>query len=120
MPLAVAYMAVDASALARSDRKGKAAVVLHMHKDCLWEMGKGGEPPELPAEEQEAVVHDEDAEDDAPGSGVATPPPASEADDEEPPKNLGGDHVEEEKDEDAGPSLKPEGERFPFISPKRP
>ncbi len=70
--------------------------------------------------EQETVVHDDVAEDNAPGSGVATPPPASEVDDEEPPKNLGGDHVEEEKDEDAGPSLKPEGERFPLLSPKRP
>ena len=116
MPLAVARMAVDASALTQRDRKGKAAVVLHIYKDFLWDMGKGGEIPELPEGERgdvEEVVEDEDSEGDGEDAGVASPPPASDVEGEEAPRNTGEGSSgikEDEKVEDAGPPpLKPEG-----------
>ncbi|KLO16572.1 hypothetical protein SCHPADRAFT_823044 [Schizopora paradoxa] len=109
MPLAVGRMAVDASALTQRDRKGKAAVLLHIYKDFLWEMGKGGEIPELPEDERtgaEEVVDDEDGEEDG---CVVTPPPVSDVEDEGAKKDAGEGTSEIKEDEDAGPlPLKPE------------
>ena len=54
-------------------KKGKAVNVLHTWKDCLWDLGKGGEPPE--------GIGDGVGEGEGVGDGkAATPPPASESD----------------------------------------
>lgn len=39
-------MAVSGRELEDGEKKGKAVYVLHTWKDCLWELGGGGEAPE--------------------------------------------------------------------------
>lgn len=53
-------------------KKGKAVNVLHTWKDCLWDLGRGGEPPE--------GVEDEPGEGREVDEKEGTPPPASESD----------------------------------------
>ena len=45
-PLAVGRMAVRGDDMGEDGKKGKAVYVLHTWKDCLWELGGGGEVPE--------------------------------------------------------------------------
>ena len=67
--------------------KGKAAIVLHMYKDYLWEMGSKSDPPEPSDEEEETDAVEEAAsitaelslERETPTEGKATPPPESES-----------------------------------------
>ena len=92
-PIAVGRMLIDGDMLTKDEeRKGKAAVVLHMWKDYLWEMGRGGEvpvvvaPPSVEGQGEESLSEDEDEDEDGDGEGQAasaTPPPQSEADPDE-------------------------------------
>lgn len=45
-PLAVGRMAMGSDGMREDGKKGKAVYVLHTWKDCLWELGGGGEVPE--------------------------------------------------------------------------
>ena len=55
-PLAIGRMAVDSSALTVPGAHGKAALILHVYKDKLWEMGSRSDPPEIPD------VHDSESD----------------------------------------------------------
>jgi translation initiation factor 2D len=75
-PLAVGQMAVHSDSMKEDGKKGKAVNVLHTWKDCLWDLGRGGEPE---------GVGDVVGEGDGVEEGKATPPPASESDGATPP-----------------------------------
>lgn len=72
-PLAVGHMAVSSGGLKAGgeERKGKAVLVVHTWKDCLWEMGSGRKA-EVPAprelivseEGERAEVHEVEDDDD--------------------------------------------------------
>lgn len=82
-PLAVGRMALPSDDL-KDGMKGKAVLVLHTWKDCLWELGSGGDVPEAQDISQSERREDgEDAEqvveDTAPGEETEAAPPAAEA-----------------------------------------
>ncbi|KDQ54587.1 hypothetical protein JAAARDRAFT_182095 [Jaapia argillacea MUCL 33604] len=72
-PLAIGRMAVSDATLRANGAKGKGVLVWHTWKDALWNLGKGGEPPEPvdPSDAVEEIVGEVDEE--------ATPPPPNES-----------------------------------------
>ena len=99
-PLAVGRMALPSNEIREDGKKGKAVYVLHTWKDCLWELGSGGDVPE-PREVVE--VHQKDKND-----GEEVGHEADGASPEEEPK-ITAPAMDKAPPETSGLTLSPQG-----------